>query len=171
MVESFDASIEFYTVREANLRPCPFLLDECTTMRQVPSGERVIVTGQTVGGEFEGSTFWYRVDDGAMVGFIHSNLLSDTPPTETPVPSSTPTNTPVPLAVDSVEQPQQSASSGGSGGNGTCDCSGNNLNCGDFSTQQSAQACYEYCLGVTGTDIHNLDGGQNPNGIACESLP
>jgi len=51
----------------------------------------------------------------------------------------------------------------------TCwDCSGNIYNCGDFSSQAEAQACYKYCLLQTGKDIHRLDGDND--GIACESL-
>jgi endonuclease YncB( thermonuclease family) len=48
-------------------------------------------------------------------------------------------------------------------------CERNSLNCSDFNTQSDAQACYDYCLTQTGTDIHRLDGGGD--GIVCESLP
>ena len=52
---------------------------------------------------------------------------------------------------------------------GCLTCERNNLNCADFSTQSNAQACYDYCLAQTGSDIHKLDGGGD--GIVCESLP
>ena len=48
-------------------------------------------------------------------------------------------------------------------------CAANRHNCSDFETQSSAQACYEFCLGETGEDIHKLDGGGD--GVVCESLP
>jgi hypothetical protein len=50
-----------------------------------------------------------------------------------------------------------------------CDCSDNLYNCPDFSTQGEAQACYEFCLNETGTDIHGLDA--DSDGLACEALP
>ena len=50
-----------------------------------------------------------------------------------------------------------------------CDCSGNLYDCSDFSTREEAQACYDYCVSITGEDIHRLDGGND--GQACESLP
>jgi hypothetical protein len=37
------------------------------------------------------------------------------------------------------------------------------------STHAAAQACFDYCMDVTGRDIHRLDGDND--GIACESLP
>ena len=51
-----------------------------------------------------------------------------------------------------------------------CDCSGNIYNCPDFTTRAQAQACHNYCIEVTGWDIHKLDGNDN-DGLACESLP
>ncbi len=50
----------------------------------------------------------------------------------------------------------------------TCDCSGNTLNCADFSTHAEAQACFQACGGVN-NDVHGLDGDND--GSACESLP
>lgn len=50
-----------------------------------------------------------------------------------------------------------------------CDCAANHYDCEDFSTQGAAQACYEYCLRITGYDVHWLDG--DGDGIACEWDP
>jgi endonuclease YncB( thermonuclease family) len=61
------------------------------------------------------------------------------------------------------------ADANGDGSTGCRQCDRNRYNCSDFSNQTEAQACFEYCLTVTGTDIHNLDGGGD--GIVCESLP
>jgi endonuclease YncB( thermonuclease family) len=54
--------------------------------------------------------------------------------------------------------------------NAPCACSGPDLDCKDFKTHNSAQACYEYCRNAGHGDIHRLDGNDN-DGLACESLP
>ena len=50
-----------------------------------------------------------------------------------------------------------------------CRCTGNLYNCSSFATQGSAQACYNYCLRITGYDIHWLDA--DGDGLACEWNP
>lgn len=50
-----------------------------------------------------------------------------------------------------------------------CLCGANLYNCSDFSTQRSAQACFDYCWAERGFDVHRLD--RDDDGIACESLP
>lgn len=50
-----------------------------------------------------------------------------------------------------------------------CNCSGPDLNCGDFATHAEAQACYEYCLSQGRGDVFKLD--RDEDGQACESLP
>jgi len=50
---------------------------------------------------------------------------------------------------------------------GTCSCAGDTLNCNDFQTKASAQACFNYCVAQGAGDIHKLD--QNNDGNACES--
>lgn len=47
-------------------------------------------------------------------------------------------------------------------------CDSNEYNCGDFATQEEAQAVFEACGGPK-TDIHKLD--SNKDGKVCESLP
>lgn len=59
--------------------------------------------------------------------------------------------------------PQPTAPSGA-----VCACHADTYNCGDFSTQAQAQACYNYCVSLGRGDIHRLDG--DGNGRACESL-
>jgi beta-lactamase superfamily II metal-dependent hydrolase len=49
-----------------------------------------------------------------------------------------------------------------------CDCSGDLLNCGDFSSRNDAQTCYDYCLALGKGDVHRLD--LNNDGFACDSL-
>ena len=45
-----------------------------------------------------------------------------------------------------------------------CSCT-EDLNCGDFTTQAEAQACFEHC---GPEDVHRLDADKN--GVVCESL-
>lgn len=71
------------------------------------------------------------------------------------------TNTPFTLATQSLPIPPQSS---------VCSCSGDTLNCGDFSTHSQAQACYDYCVSLGQGDVHNID-GNDKDGLACESLP
>lgn len=48
-----------------------------------------------------------------------------------------------------------------------CPCDRNELNCEDFSSEASAQSCFEQCLDEAG-DIHRLD--TDNDGLACEGL-
>lgn len=80
------------------------------------------------------------------------------PVTLVPTWTSAPTETPWILAT--LPQQPQSA---------VCSCAGDTLNCNDFSSHTSAQACFNYCVSQGRGDIHNLD--QDGNGSACESLP
>jgi micrococcal nuclease len=50
-----------------------------------------------------------------------------------------------------------------------CDCAGPDLDCADFGTHDSAQACFDYCWSLGYGDIFSLDG--DGDGLACESLP
>jgi micrococcal nuclease len=62
-----------------------------------------------------------------------------------------------------------SGGSGSSGGNAPCNCSGPDLDCGDFSTHASAQSCFNYCRSAGFGDVFRLD--RDSDGSACESLP
>lgn len=86
------------------------------------------------------------------------------PPTETETPQPTATLIVVPTAtLFIVVQPTQEVQSA------VCSCSGDNLNCSDFGSHSSAQACFNYCVAQGRGDIHGLD--RDNNGSACESLP
>ncbi len=50
-----------------------------------------------------------------------------------------------------------------------CDCSRDIYNCSSFQSQVEAQACFEYCLAETGSDVHSLD--RDGDDRVCESLP
>lgn len=90
-----------------------------------------------------------------------------TPTAEQPTAAPpTPTAEPEPTATATAPAPTPTATSEPSG---PCSCSGNLYNCSDFTTQSSAQACFNYCMATVGTDIHRLD--SDGNGLACEALP
>jgi len=73
------------------------------------------------------------------------------------------TNTPFALATYPL------ATAPSSGGGAVCSCSGDTLNCDNFSTHSSAQSCFSYCMSQGRGDVHKLD--RDGNGSACESLP
>ena len=76
--------------------------------------------------------------------------------TQTETPSPTLTSTPTPTATATTPA-------------GPCACSENLYSCQDFGTQVQAQACFDWCMQVVGTDVHQLD--SDGDGVACESLP
>lgn len=96
-------------------------------------------------------------------------------PTNTPVPAPTPTPVPLPTATPQplptatplplppTNTPAQVAPQA------ACDCSGDLYNCGDFGSQDEAQACFDYCKSTGAGDPHKIDGNDN-DGLACESL-
>jgi len=90
-------------------------------------------------------------------------------PTAVPVPppaAQEPSSAPPPV----VEQPTEPPPAGPPAGvPGYCDCSGDNLNCGDFGTHPQAQTCFNYCIDQGRGDIYGLD--KDGDGNVCESLP
>jgi len=56
-----------------------------------------------------------------------------------------------------------------SGSAAPCNCTGPDLDCADFGTHASAQACYNYCVSQGYGDVFRLD--RDNDGLACESLP
>jgi hypothetical protein len=85
----------------------------------------------------------------------------------TVVPTLAPINFPTNTVVFILPTRRPAATNPPAGG--TCSCSGDSRNCGDFSSQSSAQACMNYCVSIGAGDIHNLDG--DADGVACEGLP
>lgn len=83
------------------------------------------------------------------------------PVTLAPTWTAFPTDTPLVLSTLNVLP--------GLPNSGVCSCAGDTLNCSDFSTHNSAQACFASCTAQGVGDIHKLD--QNNDGLACESLP
>ena len=90
---------------------------------------------------------------------IQTAQVSTSAPMATAAPLSTAT-TFISVLQTSNAAPPQSAD---------CSCSGNTLNCSDFTFRSIAQSCFEYCVSQGYGDLHELD--QDGNGSACESLP
>ncbi len=147
VVEDFNATL-YVTGNPTNIRECAST--NCEVRGTLPRGTDIKANG-IYNGE------WYRFEYEGKDGWVHKSVISSTRPAAA---TSAPRNTSQPRAT-SAPPPQAS----------TCSCSGDLYNCDDFSTQNEAQACYEHCIGITGVDTHNLDGNQNQNGLACESLP
>lgn len=96
---------------------------------------------------------------------IHAAATPTMNPTLTPAPTDTPTPTstqpPAPTPTYTPTATQRPAA--------PCDCYGPDLNCTDFSTHTSAQACFNFCWSLGLGDVFGLD--SDGDGVACESLP
>lgn len=90
---------------------------------------------------------WARITS-PVEGYIPPQFWSDKPPPPRPLVQSTATGAP---------------------GTPVCRCDSNSYNCKDFTFQQDAQACFEYCKSQGRGDIHQLDSDRD--GVVCESLP
>ena len=176
-------------VNAANVRSGPSTGDE--VVGTIRSGEYVNVLG------ISPDAGWYEVElpDGTVgwiggsIAVVSDDLSADLTqaggetkaeataavkpqapePTAVPVPppaAQEPSSEPPPV----VEQPTEPAPAGPPAGvPGSCDCSGDNLNCGDFGTHSQAQACFNYCVDQGRGDIYGLDKDGDKN--VCESLP
>jgi competence protein ComEC len=73
----------------------------------------------------------------------------------------------IPMTKKATPVPTVAVSSSPSS-SGTCDCSKNKYNCGDFplSNGVTVQQCYDYCKMQGKGDIHQLD--RDKDGLACE---
>ena len=101
------------------------------------------------------------------VTWTPSPTLTSTPAfTSTPAPTSTPTEEPVPTLDPDIESQLEDVPEPGAA---PCDCYTVDLDCTDFSSQNEAQTCYDYCLEQEGRDVHHLD--DNLDGQVCEELP
>lgn len=100
---------------------------------------------------------WYRFEYENGDGWVHESVVSTSRPA---------TNAPRPTSRPATQRPQSTIPPVSDSG---CPCNqGNTLNCPDFSSQSSAQACYNKCIAETGRDVHGLDSG-GVAGVACEN--
>jgi hypothetical protein len=165
----------WYITSNANARDCP--QTTCSVVTGFIRGQQVQVTGQAEGQTVQGSAIWQRIRYQERDVFVHSSLVSRTPPpTSAPAPRPQPTSPPsgggaaqpppVVQPTEPVSQPPTQPPVVAA-----CDCfSGDTLNCGNFNSHAAAQACYDQCIADVGYDVHGLDGNDN-DGLACESLP
>jgi hypothetical protein len=143
----------YYTARNANARECS--KTDCAVITTLPTGSEVTVVGWEHGDIVSGNDVWRVVVLNGRHAYIHSSLLTITPPQPTSAPQAvSPPISVVPVPV----QPLPVSSS--------CDCFRNTLNCDDFNLQSEAQACFNKCMVEVGSDIHRLDGDNN--NLACD---
>lgn len=88
--------------------------------------------------------------------------------TGTPTATATVTRTPT-VTVTATVTRTPTATATKSAPPGCSTCASDVYNCSDFDSQAEAQACFDYCMALVGSDVHRLDADNN--GVACESLP
>lgn len=150
-----------YISNTVNVRPCPRLDNtECAARTQLTTGTEIEAVDQVTGDTYNNSTTWWRIVYGGEILYVHSAFVSSSPPVSNPPPAQN----------QQPSQPQQPPATQPPQTTNVCDCSSDSLNCGNFSRQRDAQACYNHCMALTGRDVHGLDGTDN-DGLVCESLP
>lgn len=141
--------VVYVTSEVVNIRACAST--QCKILGTAKFGESIRVTGL-----YEDE--WYRFVYNDADGWVSASLTSTTrPATSAPRPTSRPV----------TERPAATIPPVSSGSDCLCN-QGNTLNCGDFSSQSSAQACFDKCMAETGRDVHGLDSG-GVAGVACEN--
>lgn len=113
------------------------------------------------------STLYSLLFAAALVGFsIACGGASAVTPTD--LPSAPVEVLPTGTSAEGIE-PTSGSIDAPVAGDAVCDCTGNLYDCSDFRTKEEAQACHDYCVSITGGDVHNLNG--DSDGDTCESLP
>jgi hypothetical protein len=79
--ESAMSNQTYYVILSANLRPCPYVTNDCAVTESLSKGTSVTVTGEVEGDNFRGSTLWYSIERNGHPAFVHSALVSTTQPT------------------------------------------------------------------------------------------
>lgn len=144
----------------ANLRGGPGT--EYATVGSMTQGQGVEIVGRNEAGD------WYQLAGGAWIAaFLVNDAPGDLPivsaPAAVPVvaaPAEVPAPTPEPARAEEVVVPIGEV----------CLCDSERYNCTGptaFQTHSEAQSCFDYCMQMTGKDIHGLDG--NNDGVACEN--
>jgi hypothetical protein len=78
--ESAVSNQTYYVILSANLRPCPYVTNDCAVTESLNKGTSVTVTGEVEGDNFRGSTLWYSLERNGQTAFVHSALVSTTQP-------------------------------------------------------------------------------------------
>jgi hypothetical protein len=78
--ESTLSNQTYYVLLNANLRPCPYVTNDCAVTESLSKGTSVTVTGEVEGDNFRGSTLWYSIERNGQTAFVHSALVSTTRP-------------------------------------------------------------------------------------------
>jgi hypothetical protein len=70
----------YYVIISANLRPCPYVTNDCAVTESLSKGTSLAVTGEVNGDTFQSSTLWYSLERNRQTVYVHSSLVSTTPP-------------------------------------------------------------------------------------------
>ena len=70
----------YYVIISANLRPCPYVTNDCAVTESLNKGTPITVTSEVNGEVFRGSTLWYSLERDGQTMYVHSLLVSTTPP-------------------------------------------------------------------------------------------
>lgn len=116
-----------YTTQNVNVRSGPGT--GYNRIGSLPAGAEIAVTGET--------SEWYQIEFDNREGWVSAQFTSSTRPVIAP-----------PTTASGATSAPAAAPAG-------CQCQ-TDLDCGDFSSPSSAQACFDYCYSTVG-DIHRLD--------------
>lgn len=134
--------ITYFAIATANIRDCPRL--DCTLLGSLTQGQPITVSGSEVGEQWNGSDTWLMVTFSGQMAYVHSTLVTRTPP---------PTSAPV-FATSQPLQPTQPPASGF-----TCNCS---KTCGAMANCEEAYFQLNQC-GCSSRD-------NDQDGVPCESI-
>lgn len=144
----------YVSARTARVRSCPET--SCSIVARLRRGTAVQVLETVEGDAVSGNTTWYRIEARGREGYIHSSLVTTTPPVtqsssgNSPAASSTPQEGSIQAISTPVPQPPQTGA--------TC---GGATTCGQMASCDQAYACLRD--GRTSLDRDN-------DGIPCESI-
>lgn len=113
---------------------------------------------------------WWQVSAPAGLAWVAASMVTaNNVDASLPVVEASPAPIPTepPLVVESTTEPQPIEPMPTElPSTEVCDCSDDHLNCDDFNTHASAQACYTYCKSIGQGDVHGLD--RDDDGTACD---
>lgn len=153
---------DMYTITGANLRPCPWIRDDCPPVAQIRNGTQFTVRAIVEGQSLDGNAVWYEIDH-LLLGrvYLHSSVASEFPPTKTPLPHTPrPTQTVTMTSTQMIMPVPTRTNAPIATRVHTTACGGARI-CSEMSSCAQAYACLR-------EGNRRLDG--DGDGIPCESL-
>ena len=81
---------------DVRVRQCPFADDNCPVIGVLAMGQEIEVIASVTGSAYRGSTIWYEGNLKGEIVYVHSKLVSDTPPIQEISDNSSNNNSQVP---------------------------------------------------------------------------